>query len=43
MLIHNPSAIYGQVAEQLDSKWNHNTKDALSFLEDRLTDKGPMM
>lgn len=43
MLIHNPSAIYGQVAEQLDSKWNHNTKDALSFLEDRLTDKGPMI
>jgi len=43
MLLHNPSAIYAQVAEQIDSKWNQNSRDALAYLEDKLTGKGPMM
>jgi len=43
MLLHNPSSIYAQVAEQIDSKWNQNSRDALAYLEDKLTAKGPMI
>lgn len=43
MLLHSPSGIYAQVAEQLDTKWNQSSRDALAYLEGKLTDKGPMM
>ena len=43
MLLHTPSSIYLQIAQQLDTKFNSNTKDALDFLEKKLTETGPMM
>jgi cell division control protein 6 len=43
MLLQNPASIFQQIAQQLDPKWNAAAKDALPFLEDRLTESGPMM
>jgi cell division control protein 6 len=43
MLLHTPSSIFQQIAQQLDPKWSAVAKEALSFLEDKLTESGPMM
>ncbi len=43
MVLHTPASIYQQIAQQLDPKWNANTKEALAFLEEKLTGTGPMM
>ena len=43
MLLHTPSSVFQHIAEQLDPKWASYSKDALPFLEDKLTDRGPMM
>lgn len=43
MLLRTPASIFQHIAQQLDTKWNASAKEALPFLEDRLTDTGPMM
>ncbi|EFX71277.1 hypothetical protein DAPPUDRAFT_255908 [Daphnia pulex] len=43
MLLHTPSSIFQQIAQQLDPKWSALAKEALSFLEDKLTESGPMI
>lgn len=43
MLLHTPSSVFQQVAQQLDPEWNTTAKEALSYLEDRLTESGSMM
>lgn len=43
MLLRTPASIFQHIAQQLDTKWNASAKEALPFLEDRLTDTGPMI
>ncbi|XP_057380369.1 cell division control protein 6 homolog [Daphnia carinata] len=43
MLLQTPASIFQHIAQQLDPKWNASAKEALPFLEDRLTDTGPMI
>ncbi|XP_046458697.1 cell division control protein 6 homolog isoform X2 [Daphnia pulex] len=43
MLLHTPFSVFQQVAQQLDPKWNTTAKEALSYLEDRLTESGSMI
>ncbi|KAK4017684.1 hypothetical protein OUZ56_033381 [Daphnia magna] len=43
MLLCTPASIFQHIAQQLDTKWNASAKEALPFLEDRLTDTGPMI
>ncbi len=43
MLLHTPASIFQQIAQQLDPKWTAAVKEALPFLEDKLTESGPMM
>ncbi|KZR99446.1 Cell division control protein 6, partial [Daphnia magna] len=37
MLLCTPASIFQHIAQQLDTKWNASAKEALPFLEDRLT------
>ncbi|XP_045029266.1 cell division control protein 6 homolog [Daphnia magna] len=43
MLLRTPASIFQHIAQQLDAKWNASAREALPFLEDRLTDTGPMI
>ena len=43
ILLQSPTAVYKQIAQQLDPKWDGHSKDALAYLEDKLTGSGPMM
>lgn len=43
MLLQTPASVLQQIAQPLDPKWNASAKEALPFVEDRLTDTGPMM
>jgi cell division control protein 6 len=38
MLLHTPASIFQQIAQQLDPKWTAAAKEALPFLEDRLSE-----
>lgn len=43
MLLRTPASIFQHIAQQLDAKWNASAREALPFLEDILTDTGPMI
>ncbi|KZS05287.1 Uncharacterized protein APZ42_031574 [Daphnia magna] len=43
MLLQTPASVLQQIAQPLDPKWNASAKEALPFVEDRLTDTGPMI
>lgn len=42
-MLSSAGMIYNHIAQKLDSKWNANEKDALTFIEQKLTESGPMM
>lgn len=43
MLLQTPASVFQHIAQQLDPTWSAAAKEALPFLEDVLTDNGPMM
>ncbi len=43
MSLQSPASVYVQIVKQLDPKLSPTTKEALAILQDKVTDKGPMM